>query len=463
MKNINDYKLYYFIGIGGIGMSALARYFKLNNKLVVGYDKTKTELTQQLNNEGIECYYEIDVNHLKTRISEFSKEDILVVYTPAIPKEHGELLFFQNNNFLIKKRAEVLGDITKNYKTIAVAGTHGKTTTTSLITHILKHSDINLIAFVGGVMANYNTNFIYSVKHTNKETFVVVEADEYDKSFLKLNPYISVITSIDADHLDIYHTHHNLIQTYIEFANRTGRDGWIFVNKNVDNKFSDIKNKSTYSVNLSGDINAENILFNQGKMQFTLQIQNQIFSPVILGIPGIHNISNALAAIGVCDKLSISKNNIFEALSSFKGVKRRFEYHINTNDLVYIDDYAHHPQEIEAFISSVKSMYADKKIVGIFQPHLYSRTADFMNEFATVLSLLDEVILLDIYPARELPIPGVTSSALLDKIKNPNKKLVTKEGLINYLKNTHKEVVLTIGAGDIDMLIPDIKNTLLKK
>jgi UDP-N-acetylmuramate--alanine ligase len=462
-KDILKYKLYYFLGIGGIGMSALARYFKLNQKQVVGYDKTESELTKQLIQEGIECYYEENIEKLKERIKNYSKEEILVIYTPAIPKTHSELIYFLNNNFIIKKRSEVLGSIVNPLHCIAIAGTHGKTTTTSLITHIFYQAQKDIVAFVGGIMTNYQTNFLFKKQNTTTDTiYSIVEADEYDQSFLQLQPEVAVITSVDPDHLDIYQTHENLISTYQKFADKIKENGKLIVHKSVDKFFSNKENKSVFAVNLSGQINASNLRFQNDKMLFDLNIENTTFKDVELGIPGEHNVSNALAAIAVARHYKLPYDTIFNALKTFKGVKRRFEYYIQQNNLVLIDDYAHHPEEIRNFLQSVRKLYPTKKITAIFQPHLYSRTRDFLNEFAEVLSqYTDEVILLDIYPARELTIPGISSQTLLNHIQHPNKKLLQKQALANYLKNSHQEVILTIGAGDIDLLIPEIKQQLL--
>mgnify|MGYP001056882242 CR=1 FL=1 len=464
MKNdILKYKLYYFLGIGGIGMSALARYFKLHQKQVVGYDKTESELTKQLIQEGIECYYEENIEKLIKRIKNYLKEEILVIYTPAIPKTHSELIYFFNNDFIIKKRSEVLGSIVNPFHCIAIAGTHGKTTTTSLITHIFYQAQKDIIAFVGGIMTNYQTNFLFRKQNTTTNTiYSIVEADEYDQSFLQLQPEVAVITSVDPDHLDIYQTHENLISTYQIFANRIKENGKLIVHNSVDKFFSNKKNKSVFAVNLSGQINASNIRFQNHKMIFDLNIDNTTYKDIELGIPGEHNVSNALAAIAVARHFNLSYETIFNALQTFKGVKRRFEYHIQQNNLVLIDDYAHHPEEIRNLLHSVKKLYPTKKITAIFQPHLYSRTKNFLNEFAEVLSqYTNEVILLDIYPARELPIPGISSQTLLNHIQHPNKKLLQKQDLANFLKNSDHEVILTIGAGDIDLLIPEIKQQLL--
>lgn len=463
MKNIHDYKLYYFLGIGGIGMSALARYFNTHKKIIIGYDKTESHLTKQLVNEGIQCYYhEKNDSQLESIISLYNKEEVLVIYTPAIPKDLNEWIFFNEKNFLIKKRSEVLGEIVNQYECIAVAGTHGKTTTTSLITHLFLTAQKNVLAFVGGIMSNYNTNFIYKIVHPSSTVFSITEADEYDKSFLQLRPNVAVITSVDADHLDIYQSHEHLINTYQTFADNIKENGLLIVNKFVDKFFSNQKKISTYAVNLNGQIMAKNVRFLNHRMLFDLYIEDKVFQNVELNIPGLHNVQNALASIAVARHYNISFEDIFQALKTFQGVKRRFEYHLKNENVILIDDYAHHPEEIRNFLESVKMLYPNKKITAIFQPHLYSRTRDFLKEFAEVLSqYADEIILLDIYPARELPIPGITSQTLLEKILHPNKKLLSKQELPNYIKHSHHEIILTIGAGDIELLVPDIKKQLI--
>ncbi len=442
-------------------MSALARYFKLNNKQVVGYDKTKTELTKYLEEEKIECYYEENIEKLENRIKKISKDDILVIYTPAIPKDHKELQYFQTHQFQIKKRSEALGEIVNKYHCIAIAGTHGKTTTTALITHIFHQSHKNILSFTGGIMTNYNTNFLFHTPFQNQPIYSIVEADEYDQSFLEIFPEVAIITSIDPDHLDIYQTHQNLINTYQQFANNIKENGSLVVNKSVDKFFRNIKNMLTYAVNLNGQISASCLKSIHHKMTFDLFIDNQTFHEVELGIPGQHNVMNALAAIAVARHYNIPFENIFSSLKTFQGVKRRFEYHIKKSNLVLIDDYAHHPEEIKNLLQTTRMLYPYQKITTIFQPHLYTRTRDFLNDFALSLSSADEIILLDIYPARETPIEGINSMALLNKIEHQNKKLLSKKELPNYLKKTHHEVILTIGAGDIELLIPEIKNQLL--
>ena len=460
-RSILSYKLYYFLGIGGIGMSALARYFHKHNKKVIGYDKTESILTNQLQYEGIECYYQENIKQLQNRLHSYSKEEILVIYTPAIPNDHQELQHFQTQHFDLLKRAEVLSRIVNPHQCIAVAGTHGKTTTTALITHLFHQAQQNMIAFVGGIMTNYNTNFIQSIPHPEKPIYTITEADEYDYSFLHLHPQTAVITSIDADHLDIYQTHENLIHAYQQFAQQVSPKGSLIVHKSVDKFFPNHQNLHTFAVNLNGQIWADNLTFSNNTMQFDLHLKNKTYKAVELGIPGIHNVLNALAAIGVARHYNLPMKNIFQALKTFKGVKRRFEYHIKNDKLILIDDYAHHPEEIKTLLQSVRLLYPSKKITSIFQPHLYSRTRDFMNEFATILaSYADEIILLDIYPARESPIPGITSQTLLNHIQHPHKKLLSKSELPNYLAHSDHQVILTIGAGDIDLLIPAIKQQL---
>lgn len=465
MKILN-YKLYYFLGVGGIGMSALARYFNHYGKLVYGYDKTESVLTKQLQEEGIHIHYQDDVELLKSIIVNFSSEDILFIYTPAIPKTHAEFIFLQNANFNLQKRAWVLGEITKQFKTIAIAGTHGKTTTTTLVAHILKTAGINCFAFLGGISQNYNTNLLLGnpISPPSGElegaTFVVVEADEYDRSFLTLHPYISVITSVDPDHLDIYGSKNEMHETYTQFASQIQNDGILIVKKSVDNDLKIKDKRLIYSLNLDTDFSANSIKIIDGQFCYNI---NSIIEPVnhvAIGLPGLHNVENSIAAVAVAQQLGVSGDVISKALRSFKGVKRRFDYRVKTNSIVYIDDYAHHPEELTASISAAKQLYPDKKITGIFQPHLFSRTRDFADEFAKSLDLLDVCVLLEIYPARELPINGINSQMLIDKMKCENKFLVKKENVIEFLKTHHCEVLLTLGAGDIDTLIEPIERLL---
>ena len=458
MKILN-YKLYYFLGVGGIGMSALARYFNHYGKLVYGYDKTESVLTKQLQEEGIHIHYQDDVELLKSIIVNFSSEDILFIYTPAIPKTHAEFSFLQNANFNLQKRAWFLGEITKQFKTIAIAGTHGKTTTTTLVAHILKTAGINCFAFLGGIAQNYNTNLLLG-SADDENAFVVVEADEYDRSFLTLHPYISVITSVDPDHLDIYGSKNEMHETYTQFASQIQNDGILIVKKSVDNDLKIKDKRLIYSLNLDTDFSANSIKIIDGQFCYNINSIIESVNHVAIGLPGLHNVENSIAAVAVAQQLGVSGDVISKALRSFKGVKRRFDYRVKTNSIVYIDDYAHHPEELTASISAAKQLYPDKKITGIFQPHLFSRTRDFADEFAKSLDLLDVCVLLEIYPARELPINGINSQMLIDKMKCENKFLVKKENVIEFLKTHHCEVLLTLGAGDIDTLIEPIERLL---
>ncbi len=464
IKNITHV---YFLGIGGIGMSALARYFNAMGKKVSGYDKTPTSLTAELIAEGIDVHFEDNIRFIPEAIKQlpYDLENILVVYTPAIPKEHSEFIFFSFNGFNIKKRAEVLGLITESAFTIGVAGTHGKTTTSSLIAHILKTANLDPSAFLGGITQNYNTNLLLSSKlKTNNHpatsnNLIVVEADEYDRSFLTLHPEIAVITSVDADHLDIYGDEKYMQESYSLFAKQVKSK--LILKKNIVSTVNSQKEVITYSVNDdTADYFAQNIKIENGYYQYEIVTPTNIFEKITLGLPGLHNVENSIAATAIACLMNISENDIRNALKTFKGVKRRFDYHIKTDSLVYIDDYAHHPEELKATINSAKQMYPGKKITGIFQPHLFSRTRDFADDFARSLDLLDECILLEIYPARELPIAGVSSQMLLDKMKLTTKKICQKNELLKELSGHKLDVLLTMGAGDIDTLIEPIKREL---
>lgn len=450
--NLKEVNNVYFLGVGGIGMSALARYFKSLGCNVSGYDKTKTTLTEQLVQEGISIHYDENLDKIPVEIKS-NTTDSIVIYTPAIPKDNAEYLFFINQNIRLYKRAEILGLITKNYFTIAVAGTHGKTTTSSIIAHVLSQCGVDTIAFLGGISLNFNSNLLLNPKAKT----VVVEADEFDRSFLTLSPNISVVTSIDADHLDIYGDKEEMQKSYQDFVNKLSVDGTLITKPEMKGKLSFPK-MITYHVHNKADFYPTSIKIEDGN--YMLSIDGQIIK---LGFPGIHNVENAIAAYVVAKQLKLNTNQIVAALASYKGVKRRFEYHIKTPNLVYIDDYAHHPEELKMCISSVKELYPAKKITGIFQPHLFSRTRDFLDEFAASLSLLDELILLDIYPARELPIPGITSQLILDKATCKSKKLLSKEELMLYIESTNFEVLLTLGAGDIDVFVDPIANCLKSK
>ena len=459
---ILDYKLYYFIGIGGIGMSALARYFKHYGKEVSGYDKTATSLTLELEKEKIGCHYNEDTDLLKKLLSNYKPEEVLIVYTPAVPKNNAEYVYLNANNYLIKKRSEVLGEITKQFKTIAIAGTHGKTTTTTMVTHLLKTAGINCYSFMGGISKNYGTNLLLGDPN-DKDAYVVVEADEYDRSFLTLFPYIAVITSVDADHLDVYGNKEAMHESYVLFAKQVKKEGKLIVKKNVDNELKLTDKRLIYSLNLNTGYCAESVKVEGGEFHYNIKSEVEAVSGVTIGLPGLHNVENSIAAVAVAQQLGVKADKIKIGLRSFQGVKRRFDYRVKTEKLVYVDDYAHHPEELKAAIGAAKQMYPDKKITGIFQPHLFSRTRDFADAFAESLDLLDECILLDIYPARETPIEGVTSQMLLDKMKSKQKHLVKKENLLAFLKDKPLEVLLTMGAGDIDKLVQPIEELLKKR
>ncbi len=457
--NILDYKLYYFLGAGGIGMSALARYFNHYGKTVYGYDKTETTLTAQLQQEGIHLHFDEDKTLVKKIISGYLPAEILIIYTPAVPKEHAEFVYLQNKGYNLQKRAWVLGEITKQFKTIAIAGTHGKTTTTTIVTHILKTAGINCFAFLGGISQNYHTNLLLG-DASDKDAYVVVEADEYDRSFLTLHPYITVITSVDADHLDIYGDKDAMHQTYTQFATQVQKDGFLIVKKNVDNDLNLNVKRLIYSLNLDTEYSADSIHITDGEFCYNIKSPIESVNHVAIGLPGLHNVENSIAAVAVAQQLGIKGDVINKALRSFKGVKRRFDYHVKSKSHVYIDDYAHHPEELRAAITAAKQLYPDKKVTGIFQPHLFSRTRDFADGFAESLDLLDVCVLLEIYPAREKPIEGINSQMLLDKMKCGEKFLVKKEDVIEFLKTHQPQVLMTLGAGDIDTLINPIEDLL---
>ncbi len=439
----------YFIGVGGIGMSALARYFNAIGKEVLGYDKTETILTNQLEKEGVNIHYTDSPTLIPSELD-------LVVYTPAVSKDLKEYKHCWEKGYVMKKRSEVLGIITNESFTLAVAGTHGKTTTSSILAHALKRS-IGCNAFLGGILKNYNTNVLL----TENAEKTVVEADEYDRSFLELHPNMAIITSMDADHLDIYGDHSKFLESFELFSRQIRPGGSLILNKQLENKLNPGCDVITYSISEKADYYLENIKVVDGYYVFNVQAQSGLISDIKFGLPGRHNVENAIAAIAAADQLKVSHQEIKSALESFKGIKRRFEYIIKNHDLVYIDDYAHHPEELKATISSVKELYPENKITGVFQPHLYSRTKDFADDFAKSLDLLNELILLDIYPSRELPIEGVTSEMLLRKVTIKNKSISTKAELIPELRQRKLEVLLTMGAGDIDKLVEPIKNELL--
>lgn len=443
--NLGQIHNVYFIGIGGIGMSALARYFKFIGKEVMGYDKTPTMLTDDLIASGIEIHFEDDINFIP---NDCQPENTLVVYTPAI-KQLTEWDYFKEKGFAIKKRAEVLGIITKDTFCFAVAGTHGKTTTSSILGHVLYESGLDVTAFLGGIVENYNSNLIGTGK-----TITVVEADEFDRSFLHLHPNIACVTSMDADHLDIYGDDASIKASFKEFADKVEDKNNLFVINGLP------LDGITVGVNDDSKFKAHNIRIIDGWYIFDVITPTEEIKDIKFGLPGKHNLTNALLALAMARTYGTPTDSIVKALATFKGVKRRFSFQIRKPEFVYIDDYAHHPTEINAVHQAVRELYPGKKVLAVFQPHLFSRTNDFADDFAKSLSQFDEVLLMEIYPARELPMPGVTSQWLLDKIENKNKKLVQKEELISLLKASDAPVIVTVGAGDLGEMVPEIKKAL---
>jgi UDP-N-acetylmuramate--alanine ligase len=453
--NFQQIEVYYFLGIGGIGMSAIARYFNEQGKSVMGYDKTSTPLTTELELEGIAVHFDDSVLEIPPIVRLTPKEKVVVIYTPAIPKDSIELNWFTEHGYTLMKRSQVLGLITQQSPCIAVAGTHGKTTTSSMIAHVLKHSGVRCNAFLGGIATNYGTNLLLD----SEADWTVVEADEYDRSFLTLSPVLSVVTSTDADHLDIYGSHEYMKESFNLFARKLTSNGRLFFRYGLPIITADLPagvHYETYAAGGSGNYRAEEIVIRDGRYFFTFHGPQGMWKDVELGLPGTHNVENAVAAIAVALAVGLDEQQIRSGLSSFAGVKRRFEYRIRRSDLVLIDDYAHHPEELRACIGSVRELYPDKRITGVFQPHLFTRTRDFADGFSEALSLLDEVILLPIYPARELPLPGIDSQMLLDNISTRAKKLVEKGDLLAELTSSPREVIVMLGAGDIDALVAPV-------
>jgi UDP-N-acetylmuramate--alanine ligase len=464
MIDIKDIRKIYFIGIGGIGMSSLARYFKFHGKLVSGYDRTETALTRKLSEEGISVHYVDDP-------SLAPKDADLVVYTPAIPREHQELNFYSGNDYQIMKRSEVLGLITNSSFNICVAGTHGKTTVTTMIAHLLRDSGYGCNAFLGGISVNYNSNF-----WSNDRNVCVIEADEYDRSFLKLSPDIAVITAMDADHLDIYGTAEAVEAAFIAFSERLKKGGYLLTRFGLK-RASDFRteNHQTYSIRVSGaDICTTEIRVQNGIYVFDVRAPDWTLERLQLPMGGLHNVENMTAAVAVAKRLRIEDKKIKEAVLSFKGVKRRFEYIIKPDseerkksNAVFIDDYAHHPEELRALIQGAKALFPDRQCILIFQPHLYSRTKDFAQGFADSLDMADQLILLPIYPAREIPIAGVSSKIILDKMKKSNGLLMGKNELLDWIAENvgliRKNLIITAGAGDIDAMVEPIKELIEKK
>ena len=444
--NLNQIHNVFFIGIGGIGMSALARYFKTIGKNVSGYDKTPSMLTDELIASGIDIHFEDRIDLIS---KDYYVENTLVIITPAVPVTHSQWNYFLERDYQVKKRAEVLGIITKDTFCFAVAGTHGKTTTSSILGHILFESGADVTAFVGGIVENYNSNLIGTGK-----TVTVVEADEFDRSFLHLHPNIACVTSMDADHLDIYGTSEEIEASFVEFANKVEDKSQLFITNELPIE------GVTCAVNEEAVYKAFNVRVGNGSYVFDVQTPTETIRDIAFGLPGRHNLMNALMALAMAKTFGTSSEAIAKALASFKGIRRRFSYQIKTPNLVYIDDYAHHPTEINAVHQAVRELYPNQKVMAIFQPHLFSRTKDFADDFAKSLSNFDEVVLLDIYPARELPMEGITSQWLMNKMTSEDKKLVSKEDLIPTILATDARIIVTIGAGDLGEMVPSIKNAL---
>ncbi len=432
----------YFVGIGGIGMSALARYFFATGKQVSGYDRHRSELCEALEAEGMEIHYSDSPDLIPTDID-------YVVYTPAIPDSHQELQSLKNSDLPVLKRSEVLGRLVNERQSIAVAGTHGKTTISTMVAYIMSNSALGCTAFLGGISSNFDSNY-----HHSSDDWFVVEADEYDRSFHRLNPQHALISSIDPDHLDVYEDHTKMVRAFVEFADQSES---LLIRKDLEQHIN--RTHSSYSITDEADYMASNIRIESGSYVFSLRGKASIDN-IELGLPGRHNVENAVAAAAICHELGIGGNIIRDSLSLFKGVQRRFDVRIKTDSLVFVDDYAHHPVEISSCLNSVKELFPNKKITAVFQPHLYTRTRDFAEEFAASLDLADELILLPIYPAREKEIEGVSSQLILDKVSISRKNILAKNEFLFYLKSTPPEVLVTLGAGDISELLYDIEKTL---
>ncbi len=439
----------FFVGVGGIGMSALARYFAKRGQLVCGYDKTKTRLTETLENEGIIITYTDNVSSIPEAFLS-PQEDTLVVYTPAIPKDAKVLNHFRDLGFSLKKRSEVLGIISKGMFCIGIAGTHGKTTTSSIVAHILTDTGYGCTAFLGGIASNYNSNVLYGDNNV-----VVVEADEYDRSFLTLHPDVAVITSMDADHLDIYGDKNQLEESFRLYASQLKADGKLYVHEGLP-----LANSTTYAASATANAKAINLRVEGAKFVFDYEDDNQAIADISLMLPGKHNVENTTVAIAIALRLGINPEKVKQAVANFKGVKRRFEYIVNNETQIYIDDYAHHPEELRACFDAVRQLYPEKVLTVIFQPHLFTRTRDFADDFASVLETADELLLLDIYPARELPLEGIDAQFLLNKINLSNKNVLSKDAVVQYISDKKPELILTVGAGDIDTIIEPLKNIL---
>jgi UDP-N-acetylmuramate--alanine ligase len=456
---LSDFKHIYFLGIGGIGMSALARWFLVNGYNVAGYDKTPTVLTDALLTEGAEIHFVEDVEQIPVSFRE-NPAQTLVIYTPAVPKHHAEYVYLTEAGFILQKRSQVLGLLAGQMTTIGVAGTHGKTTTSSMVAHILRNAGVNCAAFLGGITQNYGTNFLLNEPTDDLKSVVcVVEADEFDRSFLTLFPQFAIVTSTDADHLDIYGDRDSLLKSFADYVSQITPGGQLFQKIGLGLETHTTAKTDNYSLE-SGDYFAQNLHIDDACFVFDLVYPTGEITDIRLTMPGFHNVENAVAAGAVSLAVGVSPDAVRGGLNSYRGVKRRFEYHIKTEDMVLIDDYAHHPTEVRAFLSSVKALYPNHELTAIFQPHLFTRTRDFADDFAESLSLADRVLLLDIYPARELPIEGVTSAIIFRNITSAHKQHVSKTDLLAVVSDLRPSLLVTIGAGDIDTLLPMLKNQL---
>ncbi len=461
MIDIKNREGVYFVGIGGIGMSALARYFVRGGFIIGGYDRTESKITVSLIEEGCSVSYNDDVKSLPDLFGDVTKKDkVLIVYTPAIPAENKILSFFRSNGYSLYKRSEILGEISEGTDTLAVAGTHGKTTVSTMIAHLLKQSQVDCSAFLGGISKNYNTNLLIG-----EGRYTVMEADEFDRSFHRLKPLMAVVTSLDADHLDIYGDQRTMIEAYNQFCSKIRPGGMLVVNSKIRSEITvpaDVK-CFTYGLDETADYRAFNIELGNDYYRFNIKTPTTVVDDLHFAFPGIINIENFTAAFAIALMCGVTVQEIRKAIILFQGVRRRFDIRINLPGLTYVDDYAHHPEEIRACITSVKEYFRGRKITGIFQPHLFTRTRDHADGFAKILDELDDVILLPIYPAREKPIEGVSSELIFDKMKSANKRLLNKSDIPGHLDVSNLDVLLTIGAGDIDTLVGPIENKLLKE
>ena len=457
--DLNDIKAVYFIGIGGIGMSAIARYFLHKGIVVAGYDKTPSDLTKKLCVEGAKVHYEENIELIPKDCKD--KKSCLIVYTPAVPKDHKELVFFQAGGFEIQKRAQVLGTLTRSLKGLCVAGTHGKTTTSSMAAHILHQSHVDCNAFLGGITKNYGTNYILS----HSSPYVVIEADEFDRSFHWLSPYASVITATDADHLDIYNTEEAYLESFQKYTTLIQPNGFLILHENLKMKASPQKGVTTYTYSREkGDFHAEKVKIGNGEISFDLVSPLGDIQGIQLGVPVAINIENGIAAMALAQISGVTSEEIKAAMASFQGVDRRFDFRIRSDKMVYLSDYAHHPAEIRQSIISIKQLYEGKHIKAIFQPHLYTRTRDFYKDFADSLSLLDDIVIVDIYPAREKPIPGITSALIYDNLRpGVQKQLCTKDEICDIVRQGGFDVLVTLGAGDIEDYADEITEILRPK